>query len=141
METPIFVAIISGATSLVVATVLHWLTKVREHEADWRKQKLEHYRELLEALSGIVSGEGNAESQRRYARATNVIGLVASQEVILTVDRMRQASRRHSDWTLEEHDAALASMLLAIRRDLGIRPKDDPLTFKYNLWSSGVPTT
>jgi hypothetical protein len=138
METPIFVAVISGAASLVVAALSYWLTKAREREADWRKQKLEHYRELLEAISGIVAGDGTDESQRRYARATNVVGLVASQEVIAAVDRMREASRPHEAWSMVEHDAALASLLLAIRRDLGIRPKDDPTTFSYKLWASGV---
>ena len=141
METPVFVAVISGAASLVVAALTYLLTKTREREADWRKQKLEHYRELLEAISGIVDGDGTPDAQRRYAKATNVIGLVASQDVILSVDRLRESSRRHNNWTIEEHDAALSAMLLAIRRDLGIRPKDNPETFRYKLWASGSNPT
>lgn len=138
MNNPVAVPIISAAASLVAVAASYWFTKAREREADWRKQKLDHYRELLEAISGIVAGESTPGDQRRYARATNAIGLVASQEVIQAVDRLREVSRPSAGWTKEQHDAALAALLLAIRRDLGIRPKDNPATFTYSLWASGA---
>jgi hypothetical protein len=95
------------------------------------------YRELLEANSGIVSGDATPDNQRRYAKATNLVGLVASAEVVAATEKMRQESRRYEGWSLEKHDAALTHLVLAIRRDLGVRPKDDPNTFKYRLWTSG----
>jgi len=139
MEPPIFVALISGAVSLVVAALSYRFTKTREREADWRKEKLGHYREFMEAISGVVAGEDTPDAQRRYARATNVIGLVASQAAITAIHRFRKASLSHAEgWSIEEHDAALTALLLALRKDLEIRPKDDPATFTYKLWASGV---
>jgi hypothetical protein len=138
MLASIIVAAISAAASIIAAAVSYFMTKSKEREADWRKQKLEHYRELLEAISGIVEGDATPESQRRYAKATNVIGLVASQDVIIAMERTRRASKRHAGWTVEEHDAALSALVLAIRRDLDVRPKDDPSTFRYKLWASGT---
>jgi len=134
----IYVALISGSVSIFVAALTYLFTKFREREADWRQQKLEHYKELLEAVSGIVENDATPDAQRRYAKATNVIGLVASQEVIVAMERLRKASRRYEGWTMEEHDDALSKLLLAIRKDLNIRPEDDPATFKYKLWTSGA---
>jgi hypothetical protein len=39
MDTPILVAIISAAASLAVAAITFFLTKRKEREAEWRKQK------------------------------------------------------------------------------------------------------
>jgi hypothetical protein len=134
----IAVAIISAAASILVAAVSYFFAKVQDREAEWRQQKLSHYRELLEAISGIVAADGTPENQRRYARATNVIGLVASQEVLEAMEHMREASRPSNEFSRELHDAALTALVLAIRRDLDIRPKDDVSRFRYRLWSSGA---
>ncbi len=64
---------------LLVAVVTYVLTKKREHEADWRKAKLEHYREYVAALSAVVQGrEITPSAQARYADAVNALTLVAS---------------------------------------------------------------
>jgi hypothetical protein len=49
-------------------------------------------------------------------------------------DRIQDAN---SPGYVEEHDRLLARLVLAIRADLGITPKDDDETFKYHL--IGVP--
>ena len=41
--------------------------------------------------------------------------------------------------TRKRHDELLAVMLMAIRQDIGIQPKDVAETFKPALWSSGQP--
>lgn len=83
MDTTILVAVISAAASLSVAAITFFLTKRKEREADCRKQELKRYRELLDALSGVVGSDATPEGRRRWARATNTIGLVASQQVLL----------------------------------------------------------
>ncbi len=80
--TPVLVAIISAAASLLIVAAITFfltLTKRKEREAEWRKQKLEHYREFLDALSGTAGTDSTPDAQRRWARASNTIGLVASQ--------------------------------------------------------------
>lgn len=139
METPIVVAIITTFTSIAVAAVSYFFTKLKEREADWRKQKLEHYRELLEGISGTVGSDSTPEGNRRFARAPNVIALVASQKVLNALrdyqDEVRVTNTNKSD---ERHDKVLVNLLLAIREDLNISPKDDHETFSFKLWCSGT---
>ena len=139
MDTPILVAVISAAASIAVAAVTFFLTKRKEREAEWRKQKLEHYREFLDALSGTVGTDSTSEAQRRWARATNTIGLVASQQVLLALRQFQDATARSNpNSSQESHDQALNKLMLAIRADLNITPTDDPATFSFRLWCSGT---
>lgn len=139
MDTPILVAVISAAASIAVAAVTFFLTKRKEREAEWRKQKLEHYREFSDALSGTVGTDSTPEAQRRWARATNTIGLVASQRVLLALRQFQDAiARSNPNPSQEAHDQALNRLMLAIRTDLDITPTDDPATFSFRLWCSGT---
>lgn len=139
MDTPILVAVISAAASVTVAAVTFFFTKRKEREAEWRKQKLEHYRELLDALSGVVGTDSTPEAQRRWARATNTIGLVASQQVLLALRQFQDAiARSNPNPSQKTHDQALNKLMLAIRADLDITPTDDPTTFSFRLWCSGT---
>lgn len=139
MDTPIFVAIISAAASIAIAAGTFFLTKRKEREAEWRKQKLEHYREFLDALSGTVGTDSTPDAQRRWARATNTIGLVASQQVLHALRYFQDAiARSNPNPSQEAHDRALNALMLAIRADLDISPADDPETFAFRLWCSGT---
>ena len=139
MDTPVVVALISAAVSLVVAAGTFFLTKSKEREAEWRKQKLEHYREFLDALSGVVGTDSTAEAQRRWARASNTIGLVASQHVLTSLREFQDAiARSNPNPSIEEHDRKLNQLLLTIRADLGVSPADVPETFSFRLWCSGT---
>ncbi len=139
MDTPILVAVISAAASLAVAAVTFSLTKRKEREAEWRKQKLDHYREFLDALSGVVGSDATPEGQRRWARATNTIGLVASQQVLLALRHFQDAiAKSNPSPSTEAHDRALNRLMLAIRADLEVTPADDPATFSFRLWCSGT---
>ena len=77
MDTPILTAVIAAATALTVAGFTNYLTKARERESEWRKLKLERYREYVSALSGIVEGSATSEAHKRYADAVNELQLVA----------------------------------------------------------------
>ena len=139
MDTTILVTVISAITSLAVAAVTFSLTKQKEREAEWRKQKLEHYREFLDALSGTVGSDSTPEAQRRWAQATNTIGLVASQQVLLALQEFQNAiAHSNPKPSVEEHDRTLNQLMLAIRTDLNISPADDPETFSFRLWCSGT---
>ena len=139
MDTPVLVAVISASASIVVAAVTFLLTKRKEREAEWRKQKLEHYREFLDALSGVVGTDATREGQLRWARACNTIGLVASQKVLLALRQFQDAiAKSNKNSSVEEHDKKLNQMMLAIRADLDISPADDPKSFSFRLWCSGT---
>ncbi|MDR7150464.1 hypothetical protein J2W49_002422 [Hydrogenophaga palleronii] len=123
----------------MAAALTFFLTKTKEREAELRKQKLEHYKEFLDALSGIVGTDSTAENQRRWARASNTMGLVASQQVLQAQMRLQDAiAISNPNRSTDEHDRCLNQLLLAIRRDLGVTPADDPRTFAFRLWCSGT---
>jgi hypothetical protein len=138
MDTTIVVASISASVSVVSVTLGYFFTKSAEREAEWRRQKLEHYRELMIALSGIVKEDSTADAQRRFAMACNVIGLVASQEAISNLYQYRKIIAGWDIKAPDEHDDVLRKLILAIRRDLKITPGDEAETFAYSLWASGV---
>lgn len=139
MDTPILVAVISAAASLAVAAVTFFLTKGREREAEWRKQKLEHYREFLDAMSGTVGTDSNPEGQRRWARAANTIGLVASQRVLAALWQFQDSiAKSNPNPSVEDHDRKLNQLMLAIRADLGVTPADEPAFSSFRLWCSGT---
>jgi hypothetical protein len=50
MEGSVVIAIISAGAALAVAAVSYTLNKQRERESEWRKVKLEHYREYIRTL-------------------------------------------------------------------------------------------
>ncbi|MEN3809896.1 hypothetical protein ABH309_18535 [Chromobacterium piscinae] len=139
MDAPILVAVISSAASIVVAAVAFFLTKRKEREAEWKKQKLEHYREFMDALSGTVGSDSTSEEERRWTRAANAIGLVASHRVLLALWQFQDAiARSNPNPSRKAHDEALNKLMFAIRFDLQISPADDPETFSYRLWCSGT---
>ncbi len=138
MNINVMVAIISAATSLIIAALSYYFAKKREVEAEWRKEKLQQYRNLLEALSGNVEGISTPEANERYSHAVNTIALVASQSVISALfDLRREISYKNQNRSIEREEALLTKLMLEIRRDLRIKPKDDPTTFQFSL--TGIP--
>jgi len=139
MEAAIVTTLIALLGSIFVAVLTYWFTKQREREAEWRKEKLAHYKAFIESLSGIVEGDSSPEGHKSFAKATNNLLLFAPQSVIKSLNEFRHEIRiSNMNRTQEEHHRLLAALLLAIRRDIGVSPEDDPSTFNPILWASGV---
>src|SRR5205807_2164312 len=104
----------------------------REQEAEWRREKLTHYKEYFAALAGVTGSHASDESRRRYAIAFSTVGLFASQEVIEYLHALQDITRLEAhEIPLEEHERRLTRLVLAIRRDLRLKPSDDPETFRF----------
>jgi hypothetical protein len=140
MPDAIASSILGFASSVVVAALAYWFTKRREREAEWRKEKLAYYKEFVESLSGMVRGDDTPEGHKLYAKTTNNLLLFAPQSVIEAVNayRSENALSNRERWSAEKHDRLLAELLLAIRRDVGVSPRDNPTKFNPVLWASGV---
>jgi hypothetical protein len=111
--------IISGAIAIIVAFLSYFLTKQKEREADWRKVKLDLYREYVNAVAGIVEARLTPESEVRYHDAFNTIGLVASPTVLAAVQAFQaEISPANSARTLASHDDKYSRMINALRQDL-----------------------
>jgi len=139
MDMTIIVAIISAVASVIAAALTFWFTKLKEREAEVRKQKLEHYRDLVNSFSGIVGSDDTPEGQKHFALACNNLSLIASQEVLIALQAFQLEIRKSNpEPSIERHDALLKNLLLAIRSDLGLAKKDDEEKLNFHIWCSGA---
>lgn len=137
MLTVAVTAVASVLTAVVAAAITYVLTKRREHEADWRRLKLEQYREFVLALSGIVGRRSTPDAQGRYADAVNTMTLVAPPAVLRALQSFQaQISHRNRNQSLVEHDRALSTLLRAMRADVHPVNPEDPQDFAFVLWDS-----
>ena len=139
MNPTITVAIIAGAVSIIVAALSFLLTKHAERRDALQQRKLEHYKELLLAISDLaVDGVDKAEANQRFARAANIIVLVAPPKVITALmafhDEVKFSNPNRS---IEAHDRKLKELLVAIRWSLRLPFEDEP--FDFHLIGSQPP--
>lgn len=140
MPFEIITATVTASGAILVAGATYWFTKQREREAELRKEKLEHYKEFVVSLSGIISGESTNDNQRAFALACNRLNLVAPQRVLEALQRFQEHIKAsNKNQRLPEHDRLMSELFYAMRKDLGVSPDDEFASFKVGLWASGVP--
>lgn len=86
----IIASLVGVVVAGLTAVITYATTKKREREAELRKEKLEHYKDFMASLSGIISGEGTPEAQQAFARACNKLNLVAPHAVIVALPSFQQ---------------------------------------------------
>jgi hypothetical protein len=126
VDSAFLLAVISSATvvsgAVVTAGLTYFFTKRREREADWRKFKLDQYKEYVAALSGIVEGRDTPEGHIRYVDTINSLTLVASPEVLRALYAyMDHTTSRNANKTREPHDKILTGLMNALRHDVNPR--------------------
>lgn len=132
MSVGLLSVVLSGVAAVIVAVLTYALTKQKEREADWRKVKLELYREYISAVAGIPEGRMTPESEVRYHDAFNTIGLVASPAVLAAVQAFQdEISPPNSARTQASHDEKYSRVVNALRQDLIARRwlKGDRMNF------------
>src|SRR6266542_2450178 len=134
IDSGVLVAVLGLVGSAVTAAMSYVFTKRQQLEAQWRESKRTHYQHLVSAISDVAVENRNVEAWRRFASVVNTIALVAPQSVVQAVLAWND---RGPNATVEQHDELLTRVMLTIRADLGITPKDDAGTFRYYL--IGVP--
>jgi len=139
MPATTFITLIGLVWSVLLAGITYWFTKQRERDAELRKEKLEHYKDFVASLSGIISGEATAENQRAFSLASNKLMLVAPQKVIEALRGFQQEIKvTNLNKSIDRHDELMSQLFYEMRKDLGISPSDDFGTFKVGLWAAGV---
>jgi hypothetical protein len=140
MEISLAVPLLGLVGSTVVAVLTYWFAKLRDIETERRKEKLTYYKAFIESFSGIVDGDATPDGHLAFSRATNNLLLFAPQKVLSALNEFRSeiAVSNAAARTSEKHDALLAQLLLAIRHDVGVNPKDDPTSFHPIIWASGA---
>jgi hypothetical protein len=148
MNVTLLATAISGAVSIAGVVVSYLLSKRKEREADWRKVKLELYKEYINPVAGILEGRMTPVSEMRYHDAFNTIGLVASPHVLATVQAYRaEISPTNTARTQASHDEKYTNMVNALRQDLTGRRWREARALNFYMistrsWSdSPVPTS
>lgn len=93
MAAEIVTALIATSGAVVLAGATYWFTKKREREAELRKEKLEHYKEFVASVSGIITHESTQDGQRAFSRACNKLNLIAPQSVIEALQKFQHEIR------------------------------------------------
>lgn len=114
MDGTLLTALVSGTvafdTVTITQTLTYFFSRKRDHEADWRKMKLEHYKEYLLALSRVVGRDSEPSAQRRYADASNSLALVAPPNLLAALYNFQyEISEGNVD-----HSATKAQFLLSV---------------------------
>lgn len=142
MSNEIITSIVAASGAIVLAGATYWFTKKREREAELRKEKLDHYKDFVASLSGIVSGESTPEGQRTFARACNKLNLIAPQSVVKALqDFQKEIKVSNAEKSDQRHDELMSKLFYEMRKDLQVTPKDKDMSFIFGLWASGAPVT
>ncbi|MDP9603353.1 UNVERIFIED_ORG: hypothetical protein J2W38_003142 [Variovorax paradoxus] len=136
MDAPIIVAIITAVAGLFASSLTFLLTKKKEREAEWRKQKLDHYKEFMAALNDIVGPPAPVEAKVRFASAANNIFLVGSPAVLIALrGYLDETAESNTNRSNDTHDKCLTMLVFAIRSDLGIEPNKPIDDYVFRLWA------
>jgi hypothetical protein len=138
IDASVLTGVIAAATSVAVVVVTHYLQKKREDTKVARDEKLTYYKELMRAISDCVEGNTAADGAVRFAEASNLAPLYASNGVQASLYKFRHAIRDSA--TAEErldHDRLLTALIQEIRNDLGIGGNLVQDRVTIGLWSAG----
>jgi hypothetical protein len=134
MDTAIVVALIAAAASVFAAILTFFLTKNKEREVEWRKVRIEQYKELVAAMSDAVGTNLPAAARKRLAVAANHVGLFASPDVLRHLTRLLTAVASGNN---PNHDEILTDLMHAIRTDLAIPGAESQEGIQFRLWGAG----
>lgn len=125
MDSSILIAIISASASILVAALTFYLTKRYQTNSEWKKEKLEHYRKLLSALSDLaIEGKDKDKANQEFSEYCNTICLVASQNVIHELMVLHDFLKLPKDKRNVDLEPALINQLMIeIRKDIGLTKK------------------
>jgi hypothetical protein len=141
MDATIITSVITVCGTILGAALSFYLTKSNERKVNWQKDKINHYKVLLTAISDLaIDGTDKNDANMRFALASNTIALIAPQTVITSLmkfhDEVKFSNPNRSD---KQHDELLIKLLLEIRRDIGLNVADDPSSFVFHLIGGTPP--
>jgi Zn-dependent protease with chaperone function len=136
MNGPIIVAAITAIAGVFATALAFYLTRQKEREADWRSQKLAHYKAFMVALNAIVGPPASTEEKIAFANAANNLFLVGSPAVLIALRRyLDETAESNTDKAFDRHDEYLTELIFAIRDDIGLKPNRPNEPFEFRLWA------
>ena len=132
MNVALLAAAISGLVSLGVAILAHKFNRERDRESDWRKLKLESYKEYVLALSGVVHQGRDQAAQRRYADAVNSFVLIAPPKVLEALYAFQdEITFRNEDRSQARYEELFSDLCRAMRIDCHPQDPKDLAEFTF----------
>jgi hypothetical protein len=131
MDGTVFTVLVSGAVALVTVIVTqplnYFFSRKRDHEADWRKMKLEQYKEYVAAFSKAAGEVTDPTDQQRYTDATASLLLVAPSSVLIALKNFRDGIGSKDSMNDRDKWGLWNSFMRAMRKDCHPKdPKDSP---------------
>lgn len=135
MDSSIIVTLISVSGTLLGAAITFYLTKRYELKSKWQQEKLNHYKDLLSALSSLaIDGTNKTDANVRFAHSVNTIALVAPQYVVKALMSLHEEVKYNNpNHSAQNEERLIVELLLAIRKDIGLTKQDDIKTFDFHL--------
>lgn len=120
---------------VLIASLSYYFTKIKEREAEWRKEKLRLYIEFIESLTDNIEEVSTMEGRKRFAKASNNLYLFAPSKVLSGLKGLQdEINVKNPHRTLEKHNKYLSVLIFQIRKDIGIKENDET-NFNMSLWS------
>jgi hypothetical protein len=132
MEASVWAAIIAVAG----AALSFYLTKHYERKMEWQREKINHYKIFLDALSDLANNKGDKKVLEKMANAGNALAIIAPQRVISIWMKLLEVLSA-PNFSVDRQDELIRELVLAIRQDINLPNKDDPNTFSYTLITGG----
>lgn len=102
---PIIIAVITALAGVFASALTFYLTRRKEREAEWRTQKLTHYKEFMAALNAIVGPPATTDEKVRFANAANNIFLVGSPAVLIALQGyLDETAESNASKSVDRHD-------------------------------------
>ena len=148
-STQLLILILTVIGTVIIAVISSYVTyrftRKMQLEAEWRKDKLMYYSQLIESITEIMSSPRDVKKvYKQYAHAYNVISLIAPQNVANIIFEFYYAQQNAWDQEMTNEEEGkhvsdqrrrLKQLILAMRKDLRIKPSDDPDSFRNKLRS------
>jgi hypothetical protein len=136
MDGTIIAAFITGAFTGICGLGAVVLTqrgsRKREHESDWRKMKLEYYKEYVAAFSEASASGSNETARQRYRSAVNNLNLVAPTNILIALYAFqKQVTHIQQGNSHDDADALFNSLLHAMRNDCYPKLSKDNPNFRF----------
>ena len=120
--TEIPTTIISIIGGIFIASLTYYLTKKKEREAEWQKEKLTFSVEFISSITDNLECGSTLEGGKRFARASNNLYLFANTKVISALKNYQDEIRAsNANRTAEGEAKALGNLIFQMRADMKIK--------------------
>jgi hypothetical protein len=135
MDGTVIAALITGPLSfaggIVAIVITQRGSKERDHEADWRKLKLEQYKEFIAAFSKVAREVSDPIDQQRYTDAVASLLLVAPPSVLIALKDFQDGIHSKDSMNNKDKWGLWNSFMRVMRKDCHPKDPKDSLEFPF----------